>query len=95
MATTASKLTGDRIREEAIDMAIPMYLLAEETKEGVLAKFKGDTIATIQFLRDRAFGVKPSPAVKEEPKKPAKAVKQPTPKVGTKQKSQASQNELF
>jgi hypothetical protein len=95
-------LTSDMIRESNIDHAITMYLRDGETKESVLDKFDGDTIKTIQFLRDREFSKfdkKPSHAKKEEPKKPAKAVKQPAKKeeknVSAKQKPKPSQNELF
>lgn len=89
-----SKLTSVMIRESAIHSAIPIYLREGETKEGMIDKFKGDLVKTIQFLRERHFEdvevVERKPAPKEKSlkekvvkEKPVKAKVKPIPPTST------------
>lgn len=50
-----SGLTSKMICNNQIYGAIPMYLRPGETTEAMIAKFKGNLVKAIQFLRDRAF----------------------------------------
>lgn len=85
---TPSNLTSAQIRDTSILRSIPIYLRAGETSEGMIAKFKGDLIKTIQFLRERHHA-----DIEVVPKKVAPKEK-PAKRPKTKPKS-PSQEKLF
>lgn len=79
-----SNLTSQQILEDSIRYSIPIYLQEGETEEGMIKKFKGDLVKTIQFLRTRSFDSievvkksKPIPKPKEVPAKKQKKVSKP------------------
>lgn len=87
---TPTNLTSPKIREHAIRYAIPIYLLEGETAQYIIDKFKGDLVATIQFLRERHFK-----NMEAEENKLKPAVKNKSPKKTKQVPKSNSQNSLF
>ena len=88
MNVIKSNLTSKQLLDNSLRGAILFHLREGETEEGMIAQFKGDLLATVEFMRDRSYEGMEIVERKPKPVEPKpKPVEKSTEKKEVKKKS--------
>lgn len=80
MNVIKSNLTSKQLLDNSLRGAILFHLREGETEEGMIAQFKGDLLATVEFMRDRSYEGMEIVERKPKPVEPKPKPVEPKPK---------------